>query len=59
MADYKLGKRAQECAGTGKPFAEGEEIVSAIFQTEEGFERRDYAVPAFAELAEEERPHSF
>ncbi|MHC4953513.1 MAG: hypothetical protein ACYTGZ_06455 [Planctomycetota bacterium] len=56
MADYKLGKRAQECAGTGEPFGEGEEIVSAIFQTDEGFERRDYSVTAFGEVADS---HSF
>jgi len=47
MADYKLGRRAPECAATGKPFAEGEEIISAVFHGEEGFERRDYSVAGF------------
>ena len=47
MAEYKLGRRNPECAGTGEPFVEGEEIVSAIFGTDEGFERRDYKAAAF------------
>jgi len=47
MADYKLGRRAPECAATGKPFAEGEEIISAVFLEDEGFGRRDYSVAGF------------
>ena len=47
VADYKLGRRTPECAGSGEPFVEGEEIVSAIFLGEEGFERRDYKAAAF------------
>ena len=47
MADYKLGRRAPECAATGKPFAEGEEIISVVFSGDEGFERRDYSVAGF------------
>ena len=47
MAEYKLGRRNTECAATGEPFAEGEEIVSAIFEGDEGFERRDYKAAAF------------
>lgn len=47
MAEYKLGRRAPECAATGKPFAEGEEIISAVFPGEEGFERRDFSVAGF------------
>jgi hypothetical protein len=47
VAEYKLGRRNPECAGTGEPFVEGEEIVSAIFGTDEGFERRDYKAAAF------------
>ena len=54
MADYKLGRRALECAATGKPFAEGEEIISAVFPSEEeegGFERRDYSVAGFEQAS--------
>jgi hypothetical protein len=47
MADYKLGRRAPECAATGKPFAEGEEIISAVFLEDDGFARRDYSVEGF------------
>jgi hypothetical protein len=47
MAEYKLGRRNPECAATGQPFTEGEEIVSAIFEGEDGFERRDYKASAF------------
>lgn len=47
MAEYKLGRRNAECAATGEPFQEGEEIVSAIFEGDEGFERRDYKADAF------------
>ncbi|MEM8884597.1 MAG: hypothetical protein AAGD14_11040 [Planctomycetota bacterium] len=50
MAEYKVGRRAPECAATQQPFAEGEEIVSAIFEGDEGFERRDYKVEAFGEV---------
>ena len=52
MADYKVGKRAPECAVTGEPFEEGEEIVSAIFSSEDGFERRDFKAAAFAESSD-------
>jgi hypothetical protein len=47
MAEYRLGRRNAECAATGEPFGEGEEIVSAIFEGDEGFERRDYKASAF------------
>lgn len=51
MTEYKLGRRAPECAATGRTFEEGEEIVSAIFLTDdEGFERRDYGVDAFESI---------
>ncbi len=53
MAEYKLGRRAPECAATGRTFEEGEAIVSAIFETDDGFERRDFGVDAFAALEEE------
>ena len=47
VAAYKLGRRAPECAATGEAFEQGEEVVSAIFEGEEGFERRDFKVAAF------------
>jgi hypothetical protein len=47
MAEYKVGRRAAECAATNQPFAEGQEVVSAIFDAEDGFERRDYDAVAF------------
>lgn len=53
MAEYKLGRRAPECAGTGRVFEEGEAIVSAIFEVDEGFERRDFGVDAFEALEDE------
>ena len=53
MAEYKLGRRAPECAATGKTFEEGEAIVSAIFETDDGFERRDFGVDAFGALEDE------
>jgi len=54
--EYKLGRRNPECAATGAPFEEGDEIVSAVFEAGEGFERRDYKAEAWTG---DEGAHSF
>lgn len=60
MAEYKVGRRATECAATNQPFAEGQDVVSAIFDGEDGFERRDYDAVAFADSSGGvEEPYSF
>jgi len=42
MADYKIRKRAHECAVSGRPFAHGDVVVSAVYRDpEEGFVRKD------------------
>lgn len=43
MADYEVTRTVGQCASTGRTFGEGESFYSALFETTEGFERRDYS----------------
>ncbi len=43
MADYEVTRTVGQCASTGRTFDEGESFYSALFETTEGFERRDYS----------------
>lgn len=53
MAEYKLRKRADACAVTGRPFQPGETVVSAIYDDPEGgFLRKDMCEEAFREAGE-------
>jgi hypothetical protein len=44
MAEWQIQKGPGQCCGTGKEFEEGQEYVSALVETEDGFERRDYSL---------------
>jgi len=59
---WHLRSRSRECAATGKPFADGEAIITALFPDPEssGYLRKDYSIEAWHERdGEEEVPFSF
>lgn len=43
MSEYTVSKPAGRCAVSGRELRPGEMFFSALFETPEGFERRDYA----------------
>lgn len=45
--EWNIRPRGRSCAVCGKEFEEKQECVSALFNTEEGFERRDYCEPCW------------
>lgn len=47
MIEYEVSKSSGTCCVTGRPIAEDEVFYSALFETAEGFERRDYADEAW------------
>lgn len=45
---WNIKSRAHVCAGTGRPFQEGEVFHTALFEAEDGtLERRDYSIDAW------------
>jgi hypothetical protein len=52
MADWEIKKTLGQCAGTGRAFATDEEYFSALVETPEGFQRRDFC----AEYWNEQKP---
>jgi hypothetical protein len=58
---WHVRTRSRECAATGRAFADGETIVTALYPDPEssGYLRRDYALEAWNELPDDtERPFS-
>jgi len=47
MTEWNVAKTAGACCVTGKPLQENAEHYSALFETAEGFERRDYGLDAW------------
>jgi hypothetical protein len=47
MTEYELTRANGRCHVTGRPFTEGEQFFSALFETPQGFERRDFSVEAW------------
>ncbi len=43
MIDFEVSRPAGRCSVSGREFAEGEPFHSALFETPQGFERRDYS----------------
>lgn len=43
MIDYEVSRPGGTCCVTGRSFVEGESFYSALFDTAEGFSRKDYA----------------
>jgi hypothetical protein len=59
---WHLRSRARECAATGRPFADGEAIITALFPDPEssGYLRKDFSIEAWHERDDqEEKPFSF
>lgn len=46
--DFKLHRPRAACVATGRPFAAGEAMVSALVRSEGGLDRRDYAADGWA-----------
>ena len=57
--DWNIKPRSNLCAGCEKPFETGQECVSAIFQEEEGFVRRDYCPACWDHIVSTAQPFSF
>lgn len=47
MTDYEIARPTGKCHLTGRDLAEGERFYSAIFETADGFERRDFCEDAW------------
>lgn len=47
MSDYEVSRPTGRCAVSGRAFEEGEEFYTAVFESPEGLERRDYAPEAW------------
>lgn len=43
MTEYEIAKTSGRCSVSGRPFAEDESFYSALFETPQGYERRDIA----------------
>lgn len=59
MMDWNIQPRSETCQATGRPFAEGEEFFTLLFQTAEGYRRVDLCAEAFAARDRQEVPVSF
>ncbi len=47
MTEYEVSRTTGRCHATGRELLEGESFHSAIFETVEGFERRDFCLDAW------------
>ncbi len=47
MADWEVARSQGTCAESGRALGEGEEFYAVLFDTPEGFVRRDYAIEAW------------
>jgi len=47
MTEYEVSRATGRCQVTGREFNEGEAFFTAIFETPQGFERRDFAPEAW------------
>ena len=44
MEEWSISKTLGQCCGTGKEIAAGEEYFSALVETDEGLQRRDFCI---------------
>jgi hypothetical protein len=49
VQEYDFSKSTGRCSVTGRAFKEGEAYYAALFETEEGFERRDFSLETWSE----------
>ena len=47
MTDYDIAHQTGMCAGTRRPLKPGEQFYAVLFETPDGFERRDYSAEAW------------
>lgn len=47
MTEYEVTRAVGRCTVTGRTFSEGELFHSALFETPDGFERRDYSTESW------------
>ena len=57
--EWSIQHRAEACALTGQPFAEGEEFYTLLFRDGDGFRRQDLSEPAWQQRNENLQPFSF
>lgn len=57
--DWPIKHRADACAVTNRPFAEGEQFYTLLFREGNGFRREDLSEEAWAARNENIRPFSF
>lgn len=56
---WRFGRRGAACAVCGSAFAPGAEAVSAIYQSEAGFDRRDFCGACFQDAGKRGSPFSW
>lgn len=56
IGDWEIKSRAEQCAVSGKAFAEGEEFMSVLLQGPEGLERLDMSLVAWKDWEAGENP---
>ncbi len=57
--EWSIQHRAETCAVTGRPFAEGENFYTLLFRDGEGFRRQDLSEEAWAQRNDNLQPFSF
>jgi hypothetical protein len=57
--EWSISHRAEACAVTGRPFAEGEEFYTLLFRDGDGFRRQDLSEEAWAQRNDNLQPFSF
>lgn len=57
--EWSIQHRAEACAVTGEPFAEGEEFYTLLFRDGDGFRRQDLSEQAWQQRNENLQPFSF
>ncbi len=57
--EWSIQHRAEACAATGRPFAEGENFYTLLFREGNGFRRQDLSEEAWSQRNDNLRPFSF
>ncbi len=57
--EWSISHRAEACAATGRPFAEGESFYTLLLREGDGFRRQDLSEEAWAQRNDNLRPFSF
>ncbi|MEO6872292.1 MAG: hypothetical protein ABI233_08755 [Chthoniobacterales bacterium] len=57
--DWSISHRAEACAVTGRPFAEGEEFYTLLLREGDDFRRQDLSEEAWAQRNDNLQPYSF